>query len=70
MGPGALSCAGLGGRLGLNLFIQTGQVYTYKIPMGNRVRIIASKPVPFTQWMKILSYIYIYRNNFCLVPIS
>jgi hypothetical protein len=35
--------AGLGGRLGLNSFIQTGQVYTYEIPMGNRVRIIASQ---------------------------
>jgi hypothetical protein len=36
-------CAGLGGRLGLNSFIQTRQVYTYEIPMGNRVRIIASQ---------------------------
>ena len=35
--------AGLGGRLGLNLFIQTRQMYTYEIPMGNRVRIIASQ---------------------------
>jgi hypothetical protein len=33
--------ARLGGRLGLNSFIQTRQVYTYEIPMGNRVRIIA-----------------------------
>jgi hypothetical protein len=33
--------AGLGGRLGLNSFIQTRQVYTYEISMGNRVRIIA-----------------------------
>jgi hypothetical protein len=31
------------GRLGLNSFIQTGQVYAYEIPMGNRVRIIASQ---------------------------
>ena len=35
--------ARLGGRLGLNSFIQTRQVYTYEIPMGNRVRIIASQ---------------------------
>jgi hypothetical protein len=35
--------AGLGGRLGLNSFIQTRQVYTYEIPMGNRVWIIASQ---------------------------
>jgi hypothetical protein len=35
--------AGLGGRLGLNLFIQTRQVYTYEISMGNQVRIIASQ---------------------------
>jgi hypothetical protein len=35
--------AGLGGRLGLNSFIQTGQIYTYEIPMGNQVRIIASQ---------------------------
>jgi hypothetical protein len=35
--------ARLGGRLSLNSFIQTRQVYTYKIPMGNRVRIIASQ---------------------------
>jgi hypothetical protein len=35
--------AGLGGRLGLNSFIQIGHVYTYEIPMGNRVRIIASQ---------------------------
>jgi hypothetical protein len=35
--------AGLGGRLGLNSFIQIGQVYTYEIPMGNRVQIIASQ---------------------------
>jgi hypothetical protein len=35
--------AGLGVRLGLNSFIQTRQVYTYEIPMGNRVRIIASQ---------------------------
>jgi hypothetical protein len=33
--------ARLGGRLGLNSFIQTRQVYKYEIPMGNRVRIIA-----------------------------
>jgi hypothetical protein len=33
--------AGLGGRLDLNSFIQTRQMYTYKIPVGNRVRIIA-----------------------------
>jgi hypothetical protein len=36
-------CAGLGGRLGLNSFIQTEQVYTYEIPMGNRVQIIVSQ---------------------------
>jgi hypothetical protein len=41
LGSGALPCAGLGGRLGLNLFIQKGQVYTYEILMGNRVWIIA-----------------------------
>jgi hypothetical protein len=35
--------ARLGGRLSLNSFIQTRQVYTYEIPMGNRVRIIASQ---------------------------
>jgi hypothetical protein len=35
--------AGLGGRLSLSSFIQTRQVYTYEIPMGNRVRIIASQ---------------------------
>jgi hypothetical protein len=35
--------AGLSGRLSLNSFIQTRQVYTYEIPMGNRVRIIASQ---------------------------
>jgi hypothetical protein len=35
--------AGLGGRLGLNSFIQTRQMYTYEIPMGNRVWIIASQ---------------------------
>jgi hypothetical protein len=35
--------AGLGGRLGLNSFIQTRQMYTYELPMGNRVRIIASQ---------------------------
>jgi hypothetical protein len=35
--------ARLGGQLGLNSFIQTRQVYTYEIPMGNRVRIIASQ---------------------------
>jgi hypothetical protein len=41
---GLVRCrAGLGGRLGLNSFIQTRQVYTYEIPMGNRVRIIASQ---------------------------
>jgi hypothetical protein len=34
---------GLDGQLGLNSFIQTGQMYTYEIPMGNRVRIIASQ---------------------------
>jgi hypothetical protein len=39
---GLVRCrAGLGGRLGLNSFIQTRQVYTNEIPMGNRVRIIA-----------------------------
>jgi hypothetical protein len=36
-------CARLGGRLGLDTFIQTRQVYTYEIPMGNRVQIIASR---------------------------
>jgi hypothetical protein len=35
--------ARLGGRLSLNSFIQTRHVYTYEIPMGNRVRIIASQ---------------------------
>jgi hypothetical protein len=35
--------ARLGGRLGLNSFIQTRQMYTYEIPMGNRVRIITSQ---------------------------
>jgi hypothetical protein len=35
--------AGFGGRLDLNSFIQTGQVYTYEISMGNQVRIIASQ---------------------------
>jgi hypothetical protein len=35
--------ARLGSRLGLNSFIQTRQMYTYEIPMGNRVRIIASQ---------------------------
>jgi hypothetical protein len=34
---------GFDGRFGLNSFIQTGQVYTYEIPMCNRVRIIASQ---------------------------
>jgi hypothetical protein len=38
-----MESAGFDGRLGLNSFIQTGQVYAYKIPMGNRVRIIASQ---------------------------
>jgi hypothetical protein len=38
-----MESAGFDGRLGLNSFIQTGQVYTYEIPMGNRVRIIASQ---------------------------
>jgi hypothetical protein len=39
---GLVRCrAGLGGWLGLNSFIQTRQVYTYEIHMGNRVRIIA-----------------------------
>jgi hypothetical protein len=41
---GLVRCrAGLGGRLGLNSFIQTRQMYTYEIPMGNRVWIIASQ---------------------------
>jgi hypothetical protein len=31
------------GRLGLNSFIQIGQVYTYEIPIGNQVRIITSQ---------------------------
>jgi hypothetical protein len=34
---------GFDGRLGLNSFIQTGQVYAYEIPMGNQVWIIASQ---------------------------
>jgi hypothetical protein len=41
---GLVHCrAGLGGRLDLNSFIQTRQMYTYEIPMGNRVQIIASQ---------------------------
>jgi hypothetical protein len=38
-----MESAGFDGRLGLNSFIQTGQVYVYEIPMGNRVWIIASQ---------------------------
>jgi hypothetical protein len=38
-----MESAGFDGRLSLNSFIQTGQVYTYEILMGNRVRIIASQ---------------------------
>jgi hypothetical protein len=38
-----MESAGFDGRLGLNSFIQTGQVYTYEIPMSNRVRIIVSQ---------------------------
>jgi hypothetical protein len=38
-----MESAGFDGRLDLNSFIQTGQVYAYEIPMGNRVRIIASQ---------------------------
>jgi hypothetical protein len=41
---GLVRCrAGLGGRLSLNSFIQTRQMYMYEIPMGNRVRIVASQ---------------------------
>jgi hypothetical protein len=38
-----MESAGFDGRLGLNSFIQTGHVYAYEIPMGNRVQIIASQ---------------------------
>jgi hypothetical protein len=38
-----MESVGFDGRLSLNSFIQTEQVYTYEIPMGNRVRIIASQ---------------------------
>jgi hypothetical protein len=38
-----MESTGFDGRLGLNSFIQTGQVYTYEILMGNRVRIITSQ---------------------------
>jgi hypothetical protein len=39
-GHGTLPCWACG-WLGLNSFIQIVQMYTYKIPMDNRVRIIA-----------------------------
>jgi hypothetical protein len=65
--------ARLGGRLGLNSFIQTRQVYTYEIPMGNRVRIIASQThthlsngwrfCPITIPMGTLSIPYSYPNR-------
>jgi hypothetical protein len=38
-----MESAGFDDRLGLNSFIQTGQVYAYKILMGNRVWVIASQ---------------------------
>jgi hypothetical protein len=42
LGPRVWCAVVLGcGWLGLNSFIQTRQVYTYEIPMSNRVRIIA-----------------------------
>jgi hypothetical protein len=71
---GLVRCrAGLGGRLSLNSFIQTRQVYTYEIPMGNQVRIIASQThtrlpnggdfVPYPIPMGIIFVTYMYPNR-------
>jgi hypothetical protein len=38
-----MESVGFDGRLGLNSFIQIGQVYVYEILTGNRVQIIASQ---------------------------
>jgi hypothetical protein len=62
--------AGLGGRLGLNSFIQTGQIYTYEIPMGNRVQIIAFQThTRLPNGWRFLSHIHTYGDNFCPITV-
>jgi hypothetical protein len=61
--------AGFDGRLGLNSFIQTGQVYAYEIPMVIGFGLLLPKPIPvYPMGGDFVPYPYPW-DNFCLIPV-